>query len=331
MYNTRDVLIHNAQIPSNHLRVSIHISIEDDVLLPIPLDEDTITIGGALGTYVAWLVHLIDVVPIMGKVSADHSATSPPRVENASKKAKVVKSKPRSKLSGEVGSKKTNFCAKLMKYVQKLPGDFTIMISIPLPIYGFLVDEFISRSDVNDVNDRDWIGASVIFVYIRYLYDNLISKSQKKHMFLSHHSTTLLTLNNDKRKKEQTEYVADILNKHKNDADLFVASLNTRQHWVLVVINRISQQLFYYDSLKHGDPNKYTTMKELFTRALDTYKAQNIHTTSASPITWSHVKCEEDLAPDLGTVLMKDTNITKNKKGRILMKTKKMKLQDNIV
>ncbi|KAF1892979.1 hypothetical protein Lal_00008022 [Lupinus albus] len=130
VYNTRDAMIHNAQIPSNHLRVSIDISIKDDVLFPIPIDEDTITIGRALGTYVAWPEHLIDVVPIMGKVSADHSATSPPR---------------------------------------KLPGDFTIIISIPLPIYGFLVDEFINRSDVKDVHDHDWIGASVISMYIRPL------------------------------------------------------------------------------------------------------------------------------------------------------------------
>ncbi|KAF1891478.1 hypothetical protein Lal_00012366 [Lupinus albus] len=163
--NTRDGMIHNAQIPSNHLRVSIDISIEDDALLPMLVDEDTITVERALGT-LAWPVHLIDVVPIM--VSADHSATSPPRIdEHASKNAKVVKSKqwPKSnlELSGEVAPKKTNFCAKLMKFVHKLPVDSTIMISIPLPIYGFSADEYIGRSDVKDIHDRDWIGASVIY------------------------------------------------------------------------------------------------------------------------------------------------------------------------
>ncbi|KAF1863046.1 hypothetical protein Lal_00018891 [Lupinus albus] len=128
MYNTRDAMIHNAQIPSNHLRVSIDISNEEDVLLPIPIDEDTITIGGALGTYVAWPVHLIDVVPTM-------------------------------------------------------------------------------------------------------------------------------------------------------------ATLGFGCHY------RTSQQLFYYDSLKHDDPNKYTSMKELFTRALNIYQLQNIRTKSPSPtITWTRVK-----------------------------------------
>ncbi|KAF1881603.1 hypothetical protein Lal_00039819 [Lupinus albus] len=110
VYNTQDAMIHHAQIQSNHLKVSIDISIEDDALLPILVDEDIITVGLALATFVAWPKHLIDVVPIMGKVSADdHSATSPPRIdEPASKKAKVVKSKPQSNLesSGEVGPPK---------------------------------------------------------------------------------------------------------------------------------------------------------------------------------------------------------------------------------
>ncbi|KAF1879847.1 hypothetical protein Lal_00037350 [Lupinus albus] len=169
-------MIHNAQIPSNHLKVSIDISIEDDALLSIPIDEDIVIVRRVVSTFVAWSEHLIDVVPIMGKVSADHSATSPPRIdEHASKKAKVVKSKPRSsksnlESSAEVAPTKTNFCEKLWNYVQKLLSDSTIVISIPLPMY---------------------------------LYDNFITKSKKKVMFLSPHSNTLVALNNDIRKNEQ--------------------------------------------------------------------------------------------------------------------------------
>ncbi|KAF1894805.1 hypothetical protein Lal_00031439 [Lupinus albus] len=101
VYNTQHAIIHHAQIPSNHLKVSIDISIEDDALLLTPVDEDIITVGLALATFVAWPEHLIDVVPIIGKVSSDdHSATSFPIIdEPASKTAKVVKSKPQSSKS----------------------------------------------------------------------------------------------------------------------------------------------------------------------------------------------------------------------------------------
>ncbi|KAE9614455.1 hypothetical protein Lalb_Chr05g0228341 [Lupinus albus] len=47
-----DTIIHHAQIPSNHLNVSIDISIEDDALLPIPVYEDIIIVGLALATFV---------------------------------------------------------------------------------------------------------------------------------------------------------------------------------------------------------------------------------------------------------------------------------------
>ncbi|KAF1891399.1 hypothetical protein Lal_00017032 [Lupinus albus] len=47
-------------------------------LLPIPLDEDIIILGGAIGTFVAWPVHLVDVVLTKRKVIAERNATSPP-------------------------------------------------------------------------------------------------------------------------------------------------------------------------------------------------------------------------------------------------------------
>ncbi|KAF1870842.1 hypothetical protein Lal_00030152 [Lupinus albus] len=192
VYNKQDAMIHNAQTPSNHLKVSIDISIEDDALLPIPDDEDIVTVRQALGTFVAWPEYLIDVVPIMGKVSADHSATFPPRIddEHASKKAKVVKSKPRSsksnlKSSGEVAPMKTNFCEILWNYVQKSSANSMFSISIPSLIYGFSADELIGINEVKDVHDHDWIGASVIYVYIRYLYDNFIPKNLGNMQFNS--------------------------------------------------------------------------------------------------------------------------------------------------
>ncbi|KAF1877063.1 hypothetical protein Lal_00033616 [Lupinus albus] len=203
VHNTLDSMLHNARIPPNHVKVAINIAIENDALLPIPLNEDIITLGGIISTYVAWTVHLVDLVPIMAKGIAEYNATSPPRVEYVSKKAKVVKSKlkenkSRSKSSynessGEVVSKKTNYCAHLMKHVQKLLDYSIIIISFPLPVFG-------------------------------YLYDNLISKNI--FVFLCPHSTTLVMSSNEKRKNEQAEHVAKVLINHKEYVDLFIAPIN---------------------------------------------------------------------------------------------------------
>ncbi|KAF1865977.1 hypothetical protein Lal_00041675 [Lupinus albus] len=227
--------LHCARIPPNHVNVSIDIVIDGNALLPIPFDEDIVTLGEAIGTFVPWPVDLVDVVPTMENGIVEHSATSPPRVEHASKKDKVVmsklkKNKPRSKSSykesrGEVVSKKANFCAKLMKHIQNLLDDFVIRISFPLHDFGYSADKFIGNNEMKDIYDHDWIGASAICVYIKYLYDNLIFKNKKKVMFLSPHSTTLVS-NNDKRKKKQAQHVAEILIKHKDAANLFIAPFN---------------------------------------------------------------------------------------------------------
>ncbi|KAE9604360.1 hypothetical protein Lalb_Chr11g0070721 [Lupinus albus] len=68
----------------------------------------------------------------------EHSATTPTKLEHASKKTKVVKSKHKEnkswskssnkESSGEVVSKTNNYCAHLMKYIHKLPIDSIIII-----------------------------------------------------------------------------------------------------------------------------------------------------------------------------------------------------------
>ncbi|KAF1859043.1 hypothetical protein Lal_00000867 [Lupinus albus] len=50
--------------PEASTTVLVDISIEDDALLRIPADDIT-TVREAVGTFVAWPEHLIDVVPIM--------------------------------------------------------------------------------------------------------------------------------------------------------------------------------------------------------------------------------------------------------------------------
>ncbi|KAF1884349.1 hypothetical protein Lal_00033523 [Lupinus albus] len=65
VHNIPDVMLHNACIPPNHVKVSIDIAIDGDSLLPIPLDEDIFTLGGAIGTYVSWTIDLVDVVSTM--------------------------------------------------------------------------------------------------------------------------------------------------------------------------------------------------------------------------------------------------------------------------
>ncbi|KAF1867187.1 hypothetical protein Lal_00049616 [Lupinus albus] len=62
LHNFRYIILNNAHLLTNHVKVRIDVAIYDDVLLTILID-DTITIGGAIFTYVAWPIHLAGVYP----------------------------------------------------------------------------------------------------------------------------------------------------------------------------------------------------------------------------------------------------------------------------
>ncbi|KAF1863111.1 hypothetical protein Lal_00041098 [Lupinus albus] len=252
--------------PRNHIpipEVSVDISIEDDALLPIPADDIT-TVREVVGTFMTWPEHLIDVVPIMGKVSDDdHSATSPSRIdEHASKKAQVVKSKPQSskynlESSGEVPP----------------PPHSMINISIPEPIYGFSGQEFITINEVKDVHGRDWIGASVISMYIRYLYDNFVPNGKKKVMFISPHTNILGVgiVTNDTWKNQQSQDVAKILKG--NNVDLFFAPLNTGALNIYRGLNTKRQRPLKWTHVKTPCQNNNTF---LYYIDVDTYTIDQI-------------------------------------------------------
>ncbi|KAF1881695.1 hypothetical protein Lal_00032166 [Lupinus albus] len=198
-------------------------SAKHDALLPIPVEDDIITVGLDSATFVAWPKHLIDVVPIMGKVFVDdHSATSIPIIdEPASKKAKM-----------------------------NLPADSTTNISLPKPIYGFPTEEFITINDVKDVHGRDWIGESVLSVYI----------SKKKVKFISPQTNIFGVgmVTNDTMKNEQAQYVAKIIEENKEIANLFFAPLNIGALNIYRCLNPKRQRLAKWTHVKTPCQNNNT-------------------------------------------------------------------------
>ncbi|KAF1884518.1 hypothetical protein Lal_00028396 [Lupinus albus] len=119
-----EMLCSITHIPPNHVKIAIDVVIDDCALLPIPLDEDIFTVGGAIGTYVAFPIDIVHVVPKghehsrpNGEKELDGSMASPPIVEHVSKKAKVVKSK----LSKQSNPYQTNEkdCGYYMLYFMK--------------------------------------------------------------------------------------------------------------------------------------------------------------------------------------------------------------------
>lgn len=62
LHNFKSDTLHGRPLPKGHIKVSIDIALEPNVPLPIPIDDDDMmTIGQAIGTFVAWPMNFIQI------------------------------------------------------------------------------------------------------------------------------------------------------------------------------------------------------------------------------------------------------------------------------
>ncbi|KAF1864460.1 hypothetical protein Lal_00021883 [Lupinus albus] len=100
-------------------------------------------------------------------------------------------------------------------------------------------------------------------------------------------------------------------------------AFDTHSHQIHYELHRLSSRLNNMDVDEDSSEPEHLTPNERG-RNSENYTIKKI-------LVCHHQKggdCEEDLAPDLGTVLMKTPTLPKRRKGRRLKTTKKIKLQD---
>ena len=66
LHNIKSGTLHGRSLPNGHVKVSVDIVVEPNVSLPIPnVDDDIMTIGQAIGTFMAWPINLLQVVDVV--------------------------------------------------------------------------------------------------------------------------------------------------------------------------------------------------------------------------------------------------------------------------
>lgn len=98
LYNTGSDVLHNKKLPPGYVKVRIDVAVEREALLPIPVEEgDVLTVGEAIGTFVAWQLNLVKLVdehqkiPAKSKKIDKRPQRSAESVASPSKKMKTVK------------------------------------------------------------------------------------------------------------------------------------------------------------------------------------------------------------------------------------------------
>ncbi|AES76810.1 Ulp1 protease family, carboxy-terminal domain protein [Medicago truncatula] len=125
----------------------------------------------------------------------------------------------------------------------------TVPIYMDNIIYGKAYTDEVEIENIEELVQHNWLSATVVAVYVRFLYENLIKPRglENKFSFLSRHIY---------QEDKQGQQIADILLTHKFKNKLIFAPVNLGlNHWVLLVINPGAEMIYYMDSLPAGHPN----------------------------------------------------------------------------
>ncbi|MCI13979.1 ubiquitin-like-specific protease, partial [Trifolium medium] len=125
-------------------------------------------------------------------------------------------------------------------------------------IFSVGYPEHLHLENIKEVVDHDWLSASVITVYARYLYDKFIGPHGLtfKISFLSPHVSI--------PDVEGIE-IAKIMMKTKvlKDDKIILAPYNLGIHWILFVINPDAEDIYFLDPLG-SEPSDHGGLKRKF-------------------------------------------------------------------
>ncbi|XP_022631898.1 uncharacterized protein LOC106778383 isoform X2 [Vigna radiata var. radiata] len=191
LHNFKTDTLHGRPLPKGHVKVSIDIALKPNVSLPIPIDDDDMmTIGQAIGTFVAWPMNLIQIT--------DEDSTQPKKKKmNNPNECVAPKKKCQAKMTIQHTPHKlfhpnlSQWCNYLSSYMELKPSQTLRPIQMDKNIFGIdNYEEIVSAEIIGEVINYAWLGASTISIYIRYLYQNFVKPNDKAFFFLSPQITT---------------------------------------------------------------------------------------------------------------------------------------------
>ncbi|KAK2351830.1 ubiquitin-specific protease [Trifolium repens] len=308
LHTTKGDMVHGMKLPLGYVKVTIEVVHVADALLPIPVEDgDVSTIGQAVGTIVAWPFHLVEFVGECRKINN--------KLQNKDKKmqrsAESVASptKPRKKFKNqeppaEVGdSKNLGFLRTFVTHMWA--AESLLEVSMGEKAFGEEFVENLHAEHLNEVLNHEWLSATVINVYARYLYDKFISSSglTSKLYFLSPHES-----HDDVDGKKSIKRIL-LTNKKVKDKIILAPFNFGKVHWALLVIDPDAGIIYYLDPMA-TDPTRHLICKKRFENALLIYRAYNltkpVAKSNLNRITWIRIECPQQTnTTDCGYFVMR--------------------------
>ncbi|XP_045801502.1 uncharacterized protein LOC123895292 [Trifolium pratense] len=210
-------------------------------------------------------------------------------VASPSKTRKKMKKQEQSPKVGDSNfSKNLEF---LQTYVTHMwAAESVLQVSIGEKVFGEEFPEHLHAEHLNEVLKHEWLSATVINLYARYLYDKFISPGglTNRLSFLSPHESRDDVKGNGS--------ISRILLKNKKIKDkMILAPFNFGDvHWALLVIDPDAGIIYFLDSMDSGSESRLLCCKNRFENALLIYRDYNqTKPAKSSRIKWIRIKCPQ--------------------------------------
>ncbi|XP_039684501.1 uncharacterized protein [Medicago truncatula] len=204
------------------------------------------------------------------------------------------------------------FALKSLVAVQMMENTDMRQITMEESIFGEeQYHENITKEQMHEFFESTEIGVSVICIYIRYLYEKFVRDTDfsRKYSFLSPHRISLVLI--EAEQELVKEYMVKEFLKYKDEHKLFILPFYVHKpiaHWLLVVIDPISEIIYYLDPLLN-DYMKYPKMKNMFDTVLQVFRSARdaqVSKNKFNNISWVRVQCpRQENGIDCGYFVMR--------------------------
>ncbi|KAL8481017.1 hypothetical protein ACS0TY_027524 [Phlomoides rotata] len=268
---TPNEMIHGNKLPKKSMRVSIDAVVDANALLPFQTSECK-TVQDAIGSHVAWPVHLINLhiqVNIILKIFNSKYFDSVYKQGN--KKCRKEKTLGHSRMPGKLHM--------LYCYAKVALSERVIRITMDKDVFGRELKIPIHFEDVDIFCRLHPISYSCIAVYIWHLYNKFKHKNFEKFRFVDPYGVGHVPLINN----EQTFIDAQISRRARVLTNrlvgtpanqLCVVPCNIGGHWILTIINPHKDEICLFDPLHEGIADD--AWKDVVDMALKMFNAETM-------------------------------------------------------
>ncbi|KAK1370775.1 hypothetical protein POM88_036867 [Heracleum sosnowskyi] len=281
-----DRILHGIPLEEGYVRVQFEVAEKSECKTQLPRPcYDANLVGEAPGYFLAWPATLVSM-----------KLETPPRTGNKEKLKHAmgqnkIEDKENKKLADKEKAKTSH--DGVLEFVRlAIMFDRVTNIQVDMGPYWNANPwiEHINKENVLEVVDAQWLSASSLAFYIRYLCEVFLSKNPDmaaKFSFVSPHIVSHLVDNSN------SSLAKCLLNYVGKDHLLFVP-YNVGNHWILVAINTATESIYFMDPAPVTNTKHYDDVKALVEAAMrmfGSHSGKKYTSTMFNSFRWTKVQC----------------------------------------